>query len=168
MRTLFHKPHTSQSGFTLIEVMVTLMVLSVGLLGLAALQASSLKFNQSAYLRSQATILAYDILDRMRANRVSANAGNYSTSSANAASEYTQDCNGSGANCTSSEIAAHDLREWKDAIESTLPGATAGITQNLASGSGVLHHITVRWIDDRTAEASSTDRITQVTVDGEL
>lgn len=150
--------------------MVTLLVLSVGLLGLAALQASTLKFNQSAYLRTQATILAYDVLDRMRANRAAANAGNYTTGSANSASDYTQDCSGTGANCSPAELAAHDIREWKTALENTLPGATADITQDPASGSGVLHHITVRWIDDRAADNSgSTDeRITQVTVDGEL
>ncbi|MCX7101946.1 MAG: type IV pilus modification protein PilV, partial [Methylobacter sp.] len=56
------------AGFTLIEVLIAMLVLAVGLLGLAGLQATSLKSNQSAYNRSQATQLAYDLADRMRAN----------------------------------------------------------------------------------------------------
>ena len=56
------------TGFTLIEVLIAMLVLAVGLLGLAGLQATSLKNNQSAYNRSQATQLAYDIADRMRSN----------------------------------------------------------------------------------------------------
>lgn len=170
MTSIHHKFLPKLRGFTLIEVLVTLLVLSIGLLGLAALQASSIKFNQSAYMRTQATILAYDILDRMRANRVAANAGSYATSSANSASDYTTSCNGTGANCTAPQIASHDLREWKTTIESTLPGSTAQISQTPASGTGVIHNVTIRWIDDRSADASggTDDRMVQVTVDGEL
>jgi len=54
------------TGFTLIEVLVAVVVLAGGLLGLAALQVTSLSSNQTAYNRSQATQLAYDIADRMR------------------------------------------------------------------------------------------------------
>src|SRR5690606_37316619 len=60
---------TRGGGFTLIEVLIALVVMSVGLLGLASLQTNTLAFNRDAYLRSQATALAYDIIDRMRANR---------------------------------------------------------------------------------------------------
>ena len=56
------------TGFTLIEVLIAMIVLAVGLLGLAGLQATSLRNNQSAYNRIKATQLAYDIADRMRAN----------------------------------------------------------------------------------------------------
>ena len=56
------------TGFTLIEVLIAMIILAVGLLGLAGLQATSLRNNQSAYNRSVATQLAYDIADRMRAN----------------------------------------------------------------------------------------------------
>lgn len=62
----------SEHGFTLIEVLVTMLILSIGLMGIAGLQAVSLKMNQSAHLSSQATFLAYDIIDRMRANRTAA------------------------------------------------------------------------------------------------
>ncbi|MCP5158556.1 MAG: type IV pilus modification protein PilV [Gammaproteobacteria bacterium] len=58
-----------QNGFTLIEILVTVVVLAIGLLGLAGLQAISLRYNSTAYQRSQATILAYDIVERMRASK---------------------------------------------------------------------------------------------------
>lgn len=57
-----------QKGFTLLEVLVAMLVLSIGLLGLAGLMASSLRNNHSAYYRTQATWLAYDVIDRMRVN----------------------------------------------------------------------------------------------------
>ena len=56
-------------GFTLVEVLVSLVVLAIGLLGIAKLMLFSSHANDSAYLRSQATALAYEILDDMRANR---------------------------------------------------------------------------------------------------
>src|SRR6202044_3725701 len=66
-------------GFTLVEVMVSLVILSMGLLGIAKLVLFSAHSNDSAYLRSQATDLAYEILDNMRANPTAAAAGNYNT-----------------------------------------------------------------------------------------
>lgn len=60
------------AGVTLIEVLVAVLVLSLGLLGYAALLAFSLKANQSANFRTQATVLAYEALDMIRANRVNA------------------------------------------------------------------------------------------------
>ena len=58
----------AQRGVSLLEVLITVLVLSVGLLGLAALQATGTKFNHGAYLRTQATALAYEMSDRMRTN----------------------------------------------------------------------------------------------------
>lgn len=66
-----------QKGLSLLEVLVSLVLLSIGLLGLAGLQATALKSGHSASLRSQATILAYDILDEMRANSIQASAGSF-------------------------------------------------------------------------------------------
>lgn len=59
----------SAQGFTLLEVLIAVVVLSVGLLGLARLQTAGLRQNHSAFMRSQATMLAYDIIDRMRTNK---------------------------------------------------------------------------------------------------
>lgn len=62
------KGMTAQRGVTLIEVLVAMVVLSVGLLGMAGLQVSSLRANQSSYIRTQAVSQAYDILDEIRAD----------------------------------------------------------------------------------------------------
>jgi type IV pilus assembly protein PilV len=158
-------------GFSLLEVLVALLIFLLGFLGVAALQVSSLKFNTSAYHRTQATILAYDILDRMRANRASANALNYRTASSAPASNYTTNCQGLSANCSPAQLASHDLREWKDALEASLPNGQGSISDDPASGFGVLHHVTVSWIDNREIDAPTSgadDRVVSVTVHGEL
>jgi len=59
---------SNSKGFTLIEALIAVVILAIGLLGIAGLQATNLKNNQSAYNRSQATLLAYDMADRIRAN----------------------------------------------------------------------------------------------------
>lgn len=57
---------TSQQGFTLVEVLVTVVIMGIGLLGVAGLQLAAMRSNHSALLRTQATIAAYDLIDRMR------------------------------------------------------------------------------------------------------
>lgn len=69
----------SQRGVGLIEVLVAVLVLSLGLLGMAGMQAQALKSNQSSYARSQAVMFSYYILDAMRADSATAKAGNYDT-----------------------------------------------------------------------------------------
>jgi type IV pilus assembly protein PilV len=78
-RPLTDRPHSRSRGFTLLEILVALLILTIGLLGLGTLQMTSLRYNHSALLRSQATLLAQDILDRMRANRATAVGGSYVT-----------------------------------------------------------------------------------------
>lgn len=60
-------PYRSQHGVTLIEALITLLILSIGLIGMAAMQVRTLQFNQDAYLRSQANVLLYDMAERCRA-----------------------------------------------------------------------------------------------------
>lgn len=74
-----------QTGFSLFEVLVALFVLSVGLLGLAHLQLTTLKHAQTAEFRTQASILAADILDKMRTNQAAARAGEFNTDFGNLA-----------------------------------------------------------------------------------
>ena len=131
----------SLAGFTLLEVLISVLVLSVGLLGLAGLQATGLKTNHSAYMRSQAVSYGYDILDRMRANRLSALSGTYNIAM------------GAGAPAGSS-IAQTDLREWKTLITGQLPSGDASANVN-----GGLATIIVQW-DDSRADGNSTEKIT--------
>ena len=118
----------AQRGATLVEVLVALLVLSIGLLGVAALQVNALQTNQGAHVRSQASVLAYDIADRMRANRAVALAGGYNVLYA--------DTPAGGA------LNQLDLQNWKAALTNTLPTGQGEITL-----VGNIALIRVRWTD---------------------
>ncbi|MBB3063028.1 type IV pilus modification protein PilV [Microbulbifer rhizosphaerae] len=117
---------SSQRGAGLIEVMVTVLILSTSLLGLAALQNRSLQYNHSAYLRSQANILAYDLFDRIRINRE--NIGSYA---------LAIDADPP----TGSLLVQEDLREWRQNIASALPSGVGGINCTAAR----VCTVTIQW-----------------------
>ena len=126
------------SGFTLVEVLVALLVLSVGLLGFAGLQATSLRFNTSAYMRTQATNLAYDIADRMRANREAALNGDYDLS-------YGDFPAGSASG--SDPVADQDLDDWSQLVQGNLTSGKGEI--DVGTGCNACATIRIRWLDDR-------------------
>ena len=134
------------TGFTLIEVLIAMLVLAVGLLGLAGLQATSLKNNQSAYNRSQATQLAYDLADRMRAN--AAGIGTYTALLPNAATAKPNCLITTG--CSLADMAENDLFEWNSAISNVLPSGVSSIT--VADG---VYTIAITWDDDRDGDDSN-------------
>lgn len=139
-----------QSGFTLLEVLVAMLVLSIGLLGLAGLMASSLRNNQSAYHSTQATWLAYDILDRMRANRAGALAGAYAAANAL----------GSPAACSTAvptgAIAAQDIAGWKNMIACALPAGDGAV---VVDGANRRATVTVQWNDSRATNGISNQQL---------
>jgi type IV pilus assembly protein PilV len=139
-----------QQGFTLLEVLIALLVLSIGLLGLAALQTTGLRSNEMANMRTTSTMLAYDISDRMRANPQGITDGDYVIDSAPVTGTIP---NCTSADCTTAELATFDLNQWKTAI-GRLPGGTGEITQT--AGPPLVHTITVRWDENRTS-AKGTD-----------
>ena len=127
-----------QGGFSLIEVLVALFILSIGLLGLAALQTTGLKFNHQSYQRTQATMLSYDIIDRIRANPIGLNADNYDSVPPGPPGAYP-DC--VAATCTPAAMANYDVGMWKDALSAQLgPTADAQI-----STLGEVRTITITW-----------------------
>lgn len=134
------------TGFTLIEVLIAMLVLAIGLLGLAGLQASSLRNNQSAYHRSQVTQLAYDIADRMRANSVDAEkfAGSKYIMVQPVIATAKANCTAVAGVCSTADMAENDLKEWNDAVTSTLPSGQGTIAQ----GSSI-YSITISWDDNR-------------------
>ena len=117
------------AGFTLIEVLIAVLVLATGLLGLAGVQASSLRNNQSAYSRSQATLLAYEMADKMRANRAEATKLSTSAYVATSSADTQTSCN-TTTGCTSALMAQDDRARWNANISSALPGSTGTVTVN--------------------------------------
>lgn len=116
-----------QLGFTLVEVLIAVVVLSVGLLGLSALQAFSVKMNHGAYLRSQATTLAYEIADAMRANRDRILASDDENATAyNAACPDDTSCNLSYARANTN-VASDDMGEWCNRLACLLPNGTGTV-----------------------------------------
>lgn len=136
----------SARGFTLLEVLVALLVLSIGLLGLAGLQTFSLRNNHSAFLRSQAVALAYDAIDRMRSNRAEALSAGSIFNTAFADTETTPPCT---SNCSVDNIAQHHVGEWKSEV-ARLPAGQGRIV--IASGRATVQ---VRWTDNRDGTQST-------------
>ena len=127
-------------GFTLIEVLVALVILAVGFLGLAALQARGLQFTHDAYIRSQATVLAYDVVERMRNNV--GKASSYIT-----ASDPAGTCSQTGVGVT------NDLNCWYESLAAELPAGTGSIAADPANPNGYL--ITISWTDRESAGTKS-------------
>lgn len=125
-----------QSGFTLLEVLVAMVVLALGLLGVAGLQAVSMRNAHSGYLRSQATILAYDILERMRVNSTSARLGGYNVALGASLG------NGQGLLCGAQTAAASDRDEWKDCLAVMLPGGDGSVLVDPVTHVATIE---VRW-----------------------
>jgi type IV pilus assembly protein PilV len=125
-----------QRGFTLVEALVALLVLSIGLLGVAGLQLSSLRANTSSAYRSQATFLAYDIADRMRANRQAALKGDYLIGFGDAAPTST------------ASVASRDLNAWRGRVTggSVLPGGANAEIAWADAANGVIK-IRIQWTD---------------------
>lgn len=132
-------------GFTLIEVLIAVLILSIGLLSLALTQVNSMRNTHSSYLRTQATFLADDILDSIRANRSIAESGGYDISVGVAPS--------SGAS-----VAESDLSAWKDNLANMLPAGDGSIVRDVATGEFT---VTVQWKD---RDDATTDPPTQFPV----
>lgn len=136
-------------GFSLIEVLVSVAVVTIGFTGLAALQLAGLKSSHSSYQRSQATVLAYEIADRLRANR--GELGRTGTALGGAYDDVTLCSADSGIECdhdasfTGANMATNDLADWWDDLNASgLAGWFASIARN---GNSFL--VVVQWNDSR-------------------
>ncbi|MDP3535829.1 type IV pilus modification protein PilV [Halomonas sp. M1] len=134
--------HKNQLGISLLESLIAILVLSIGLLGVAGLQTQSLIHNRAAYFETQATNMAQDMLDRIRAN--SDNASTYSL--------------GVGSEVSGSSLSAADRSEWVEDLATTLPSGEGGI-----SISSNRMRVTVRW-----ADTSAPDDVRQIELVSEL
>lgn len=124
------------SGFTLIEVLIALIIMSVGMLGIAGLYVHSLQAGSTSLFRHNAVTLAGDIADRIRANPRAGPA--YALAGGN------NNCVNGGVNCTRGEMAAHDIFLWDQQAAATLPNGVVAIVFN----NGVVpptYQITLTW-----------------------
>lgn len=137
---------THQLGVGLIEVLVTLLILSTSLITLTSMQNRSLQFNQMAYFRSQANIMAYDILDRIRLNKSNFSAYNVTL----AAFE-------GGSAPAGGSMAAVDIFQWRQNIDALIPGGQGGIECNNATG---ICNVTIRWSEINSTDISDDDEST--------
>lgn len=138
-----HSSRQGARGFTLIEVLIAFLLLAIGVLGLAGTQLSSLKFNQTASARTQASFLAYSIADAMRANK--SNAAGY-------------DITINADPPTGTSIADKDVSNWRASLKSQLPDGTGSISR-----SGGLVTITVRWDERRVKDGLQQQTFSMVT-----
>lgn len=123
-----------RAGFSLIEVLVAILVLAIGMLGIAAMQAIAMRNSQSSFQRSQGVLQTYSIIDSMRANRSAANASRYDLS------DWA---------CTPPDDvgtqASRDLHDWVESMQAVLGANACG----RVTCSSTLCTIDVRWDDSR-------------------
>ena len=132
-----------QRGFTLLEVLIAILVLSIGLLGVAQMQTIGIRSTHGAYLRTQATLLSGDMLDSMRANLTSARDGDY-------------DLPFNSSTVTSTGIAAADLNAWRANIAALLPNGDASITTRTTDKFPTSDvSIAIRWNEIHQNETAS-------------
>lgn len=143
--------HIKQSGFTMVEVLVALVVLAIGLLGIAALYLNSLQSGRTAIYRTQAVNLAADLADRIRANRTAQAA--YGTLFADAEVEVPG-CYTTGG-CIDTELASTDLARWKATLAQLLPNGQGQVvvTPPVAAGEPTNYVVTVQWAEVGEAAA---------------
>jgi type IV pilus assembly protein PilV len=149
LRSAKLKPRRQFQGATLIEVLVAVLVLSLGLLGMAAMQVRAIKGNHSAMQRTQAVMMSYYILDAMRVDRDNMKAGTYNTGSYVAPGEViTDECD--AAAYTGANLPDNNRKHWLTALKASIGEAsdttTCGAIYCDASGAC---RIQVKWDDSR-------------------
>lgn len=156
-----------QRGMSLIEVLVAVLIMGIGLMGIAAMQAVALRNGQSSLERTQAVIQSYAILDVVRANRTNARAGYYSTPGAGMQCEAVT----GGSTETAGQAAARsDINNWLESLKSSMVGAANVASDNttcaavscVANGiDGATCTITVQWDDSRGSAGDADSDVAQ-------
>ena len=137
---------TKQKGSSLIEVLVTLTIMAVGLLGLASMQMISLKNINNSQFRTLATAYAYDMAERMRANREGVEDGNYDAIDTSTAVD--PGC-GTASSCSVAELAKSDAFKWSETItQGVVSGGlpTGGGSVTRVAGSNT-YNIKISWVE---------------------
>jgi type IV pilus assembly protein PilV len=131
----------TQSGFSLVEVLITLVIMSVGMLGIAGLYVQGLQAGRTSMFRHQAVTLGGDVADRIRANPTGGIAYEAATGANNS-------CVGGTVNCTPAQMAANDILLWGTQVSAALP--SGAIAVDYTAGAGIVpasYDITVSWVE---------------------
>lgn len=143
-------PDGKTEGLTLLEVLLTLVIVAIGLLGMAKLQLIGLQNAHETLMRSQAINLAYDIMDRMRANEGGITNGYYNNIPTivpgyplpGACTAVAPNC--STGSCSSQQMATYDAFSWYCNVATLLPGGSATVT---GTGSGNPFRVVINWVE---------------------
>lgn len=136
-----------QHGFSMIEILITLVIVAIALLGTAGLQVYAMRVGQSGQFRTQAVFLAADIAERMEANKQGAINGGYAMGLTTAAPALSNVC--ISGPCNSSALRDYDLNQWSNSVASLLPQASWKIDSTI-TGNPNTYSIVVSWTDRRT------------------
>jgi type IV pilus assembly protein PilV len=128
----------SESGFTMFEILITIVVVGVGLLATGLLFLNGLRFNDTAYLHSQAATLATDIAEKFRANPAASSPA-YTSPIGSETTMGSLDCTPS---CSITDLAAFDVRGWKVLLNDRLPSGQGGLT-HYAATTTIASYITI-------------------------
>ncbi len=144
-------PHPSpcSRGATLVEVLVALLILSVGLLGIAGLYVENLRTGRTGALRTQAATLAADMAERIRTNRTGAAAFVRVTG---------QRCTQLASNASIDDVAANEVACWQDDVASALPNGTGIVARDTATLPAT-YTVTVSWSETGSGTASYVVRV---------
>jgi type IV pilus assembly protein PilV len=137
--TAFDFNRNRARGFSIVEALVALIVLSVGMLGIAGLYVVTLRSSGSAISRMQAVNLASDLADRIRANRTA----KIEYEAPDVVTEAV--CVGDAADCEPDKMAANDMFLWQRQIDATLPGDPTGAVDVDTATTPTTYVITVSW-----------------------
>ena len=161
----------------MLEVLIALVLITTTLLGATALQLTGLQTNRGGYYRSQASVLAYDIADRIRINSSYAltNASSYQFDTSSLSVPSATSCITGATGCSAADLRARDIREWAEHFvdisgigsdggnyKATLPAGSGSVT-----ASGATYSVQVNWneIDWNLTSGKKAERTKQFTLD---
>jgi type IV pilus assembly protein PilV len=157
----------SQRGVSLLEVMITMLIIAVGLLGLLGLQTKSMSGQKDTFDKKSAAELVAQISERIRANHLGFMADNYTSAIDIGATIATGPVCGGATPCTPAQIAALDLVNWHTDLRSRIPESGAYIvTSPTAAGSapaatmatnGTSVRVTVTWMEQNAQTGADPD-----------
>lgn len=173
-----YTPSRRQRGATLLEVLITMLVVAVGLLGAAGLQLASTRFQQTSSVRTQALTQADFIIEKMRVNNANLRFTNLAAAAASPATAYLAedgyaDADPEGGalpddpacglatqtNCTAAQAAQRDLREWRQSLARELPGGRGALFAVAAGGTTEpnARRVVVMWREKTEAATNNAD-----------